>query len=150
MENSQNILNGPIKYILIIVVLYFAIYIPYYLRIRRKNNELVEKFLSENPFPAKIYFKNGPNIIAGGEMSVHSVNGKDPVFFFENLKSGFYAAHGENEISLSYSWTKPGILKKNITTEISQSRQVVTVEAGKEYILNFDREANQYTFTEIK
>lgn len=138
----SQLMSGPNKYAVFIILGIMIVYIPFMFMFYKKRKNKAKKFIENNPFAAKIF-------LPSSGMTVVSVNAESPVFFQEGIKYGVLASPGENELEVEYSWTKYGI-SKNVTTTTGTSRQIITAEHGKSYKLYYDTENNKYVFEETK
>lgn len=111
----------------------------------RKNK--AGKFLEENPDAAKI-FLTSKALVVSEAVSIHLVNGEAPVMFSEK-GYGFYAKPGTVNIQISYTYTRPGVMYKNVTESTGAVEQEIEVEANKSYKLSFDRKKEEFVFEEI-
>jgi hypothetical protein len=107
-----------------------------------------QNFLAEHPDAVKIYL-TVKAFITSESVTVHTVDGESPSLFIENGKSGFYAAPGKRTAEMSYTYSRPGILHKTVTQTIGPVKKELVVEAGKNYLLGFNRTEETFTFEEI-
>jgi predicted secreted protein len=101
-------------------------------------------------------------MIVSEAVRVHAVDGAPPEFFYEPGKlsgiapliagltgngsnSGVYLKPGTSVAEISYYHNRPGFFYKNVTSTTDVIKKEMTVEAGKKYLLGFDR--NNKTFT---
>jgi hypothetical protein len=104
-----------------------------------------KNFLTEHPDAAKVYLV-AKALITTEAARVHSVNGGKPESFFEGSKSGFYLAPGRSSVEISYTYSRPGVLHKTVTTSTGAVKKELVAEANKSYFLGFDRKAQNFTF----
>lgn len=138
-------------YIFFILVVACAAYYYFVVmkQIQRKKDD-AEQFQRDHPEASKVYLKTGmTGLLTSEEVTILGVNDNEPVLFYEGLKQGFFLMPGKSVIEVSCSWTRPGVLHKNVTTEVAPSKQEVEAEAGKAYRLGFDRDAETYVFEEL-
>jgi hypothetical protein len=93
------------------------------------------------------------------------VDGQSPEFFYEPGKlgviasliagvtgngsnSGFYLKPGTSAVEMDYYHNRPGIMYKNVTSTTDVIKKDLTVEAGKKYLLGFDRKEKIFTLQE--
>lgn len=118
-------------------------------QINRKKGDALQ-YKREHPEAATVYLKTGmASLFTSETITVLEVNGAEPVLFYEGTKQGFFLLPGKSVIEVECSWTRPGVVHKNVTTQIAPSKQEVEAEAGKQYRLGFDREAKTYVFEEL-
>ncbi|MCL2154244.1 MAG: hypothetical protein FWH53_01130 [Leptospirales bacterium] len=128
---------------LVLVVLYAYTFIRY-----RKMKTSNKDYLKDHPDAAKIYLSTRA-LITSETVSVYTVDGEGPQSFTEKGKSGFYVIPGSRVVEMSYTYSRPGILYKNVTETIGPVKKELLVESGKSYLLGFDRENESFTFTEL-
>lgn len=128
-----------------VVLVVYIIWMPIYLK---KRKRMQKDYLAQHPDAARV-FLTSKALITSEAVSVHQVNGDYPAMFTEGGKSGFYAKPGSNIIVISYSYTRPGVLYKNVTKSTGEVRQEIEVEAGCSYMLGFDRGEETFTFEEL-
>ena len=114
----------------------------------RKMKTSGNQFIIENPDASKVYLSMKA-LIASEIVTVHSVDGDTPVFFMEKTKSGFYLIPGNRIVEMSYTYSRPGIIHKNITQTIGPYKKELIISANKNYTLGFDRDKEIFTFSEI-
>ena len=113
-------------------------------RMKKSGN----KFILEHPDASKV-FLSVKAFITSQMVSVHSVDGNTPVFFMEKTKSGFYVIPGNRMVEMSYTYSRPGVIHKNVTQTYGPSKKELVITANKNYLLGFDRETETFTFNEI-
>jgi hypothetical protein len=104
-------------------------------------------FMARHPDAAKVYLTTRA-FITSEAVKVHSVNGGVPELFAEMGKSGFLVLPGTCTVEVSYSYTRPGVLHKNVTTTTDVVKKELVTEARKNYLLGFNRDENVFTFEE--
>lgn len=105
-------------------------------------------FLSKHPDAAKIYLTTKA-LITSEAVRVHSVEGQKPHDFVDSGKTGFYVVPGRSNVQISYTYTRPGVLHKNVTTTTDVVDKVLETQPRKSYLLGFNRKAENFTFEEI-
>ena len=113
-------------------------------RIKQSGNN----FIMEHPDASKVYL-SVKAFITSEMVSVHTVDGDTPVFFMEKTKSGFYLIPGNRTVEMSYTYSRPGVLHKNVTQTYGPCKKELIITANKNYLLGFDRETETFTFNEI-
>ncbi|MDR2522348.1 MAG: hypothetical protein LBC93_01390 [Synergistaceae bacterium] len=106
-----------------------------------------QEFLAKHPDAAKIYLTQRA-LITSEAVEVHAVGGEAPMLFVEKGKRGFYILPGKHMVEVSYSYTRPGVLYKNVTQSTGAVQKELVTEPRKSYLLGFDRNAEAFTFTE--
>jgi hypothetical protein len=82
-------------------------------------------------------------------VQVYSVNGEHTQLFSEKAKVGFYVVPGENKVSASFSFTRPGVVHRTVTKTWGPTTVTVNAEPGQSYYLGFDRKAENFSFEEM-
>ena len=118
-----------------------------FIRIRRQKVSN-KSFLAEHPDAAKIYL-TVKAIVASEAVQIFSVENSPPESFFEGTKSGFYLLPGQSVVEINYSYTRPGIMYKNVSQSTGLVKKTLEVEAYKSYMLGFDRKEETFTLEEI-
>jgi hypothetical protein len=114
----------------------------------RKMKSSNQKFLEEHPEGAKVYLSLKA-LAVSGTVTVHSVDGNSPMFFSEGAKSGFYVIPGTRTVEMSYTHSRPGVIYKNVTKTYGPYKKELNIEANKNYLLDFDKTKETFTFSEI-
>ena len=102
-------------------------------------------FLKNHPDAAKVYL-TVKALITTEAVTVYTVDGKAPSRFLEGGKTGFYVVPGNTKVEMSYSYTRPGVLHKTVTTSTDVVEKVLETEPNRSYVLGFDRKAECFTF----
>lgn len=116
---------------------------------RKKMKSNKADFLAKHPDAAKI-FLTSKALITQEAVTIHTVNGDHPVQFNESGKTGFYLIPGDNQIEISYTYTRPGVMYKRVTQSTGAVKKDICPEPNKSYILGYDREVNEFTFEELE
>jgi len=106
-----------------------------------------QNFLKVHPDAAKIYL-TVKALITSEVVTVFGVDGEGPQLFAEGAKSGFYVIPGSRIVEMSYTYSRPGVLHKNVTQTYGPVKKELAVEASKTYRLGFDRDQETFTFEE--
>lgn len=114
----------------------------------RKAKNALQKWLKEHPEAVHVSFKTGLNPITSKTMTgrVLSENAY-PQIVYEGGKTGIYALPGTAEVELSYTYTRPGILHKSVSTTWGPAKLSLNLEAGKSYTLSFDQKEENFKLT---
>ena len=113
-------------------------------RMKKQN----ANYLSENPDAAKVFLTH-KFLITTEAVSVLLVNNESPCLFTEKGKSGFYLKGGENEVQISYSYSRPGVMYKTVTKSTGAIDKTLEVEPNKSYSLSYDRKIEEFIFEEL-
>jgi hypothetical protein len=105
------------------------------------------RFLEAHPDAAKVYLTTKALAVAGAVV-VHSVDGEAPALFAEQGKTGFYATPGTRTVEMSFSYSRPGIVYKTVTKTYGPYKKELIIEAGKNYLLRFDKNSEAFAFEE--
>ena len=145
MEALENLWSGPGKYVVIFMAIIMIAYVPSMIIYMNKKKKGAAEFLNNHPDASKV-------LIAGamkGIITVLTVNGDAPVTFYEENKKGFFLLPGENVVEAQYTWSRPGIMYKTVTTTIGPSKIKLTAEFNKKYYISFDKKEEVYNFEEM-
>lgn len=134
-------------YFFIILPIFAVFYVVYILVKKRKDSANLQEWLSKHPGAAKVFYNT--NFVGLGQISIHSVDEDAPLFFHEGFKAGFYVAPGDHVVESSYTFSRPGIFYRRVSTTYGPSKQEITVDASKRYLYKFDRKDESYSFTEV-
>lgn len=114
-----------------------------------KKKKIAQDYLAKHPDAAKVYLKTGMKSWYSSEVTtVFFVNGEEPVHFYEGMSQGILLLPGRNVLDVAAGSTRPGILHKNVTTQVEPSKQEVEAEPGKSYTLGFNFKEEHYVFEE--
>ena len=145
MDFFVNLWNSPSRYVLIVIgviMIGYIIGMPIFMRRKKKS---AEDYLISNPTAVKVFIVG----VTKGTLTVISVNDAAPHTFYEQAKQGFFLLPGENTIEAQYSWTRPGLMHKTVTTTIGPNKIKVAAEPQKTYHISYDKSAEQYDFVEV-
>jgi hypothetical protein len=110
----------------------------------RKTRGNAQNFLQKHPDAAKIIIKGA----ASGHFAPLKINDAPPILFNDGMKAAFYLAPGENIIEFQYTWTRPGVMHKTVTTTIGPSKVSVQAEPNKTYYISYDKKEEVCRFEE--
>lgn len=148
MDNiSQMIKNmGVMAYILPAFAILYVVGIVVWTKKRKQG---YEKWLADHPDAVKIYLTTSFNPITSKSLvgRVLSPNAY-PQIAYEGTKSVIYALPGVVDVELTYSYTRPGVLHKNVTTTWGPTKLSLEVERGKTYSLTFDKKEETFKLSE--
>jgi len=123
--------------------------VVYSIFMMKKMKKDVAKFKEENPDAAKILLTTKAFITQEAVM-IYSVDGEKPIKFSEKGKTGVYVKPGDRKIEVSYTYTRPGIMYRNVTKSTGAVQKEVTVEPNRTYKIGFDRKAEEFIFEEVE
>lgn len=115
----------------------------------KKLKTATQNFLAQNPNAAKVYLNAGYKVVSSDAVSVHLVDGGEPILFNKGAKAGFYVAPGAHTVEISYTHNRAGVIYRNVTTTTGNVQKAIVVEAGKEYSLGFDKKQGEFVFIEL-
>lgn len=114
---------------------------------RRKNN--VAKWVEAHPNYVKVYLRSGMGIITSKDMRYRVLSGEAcREFVTEKMTTVIYAQPGELELELTYSYTRPGVMYKRVTTTWGPTVLKLALEANKTYALSFDKNSENFVLSE--
>lgn len=113
----------------------------------RKIKSTGKDFLAQHPDAAKVYL-TVKALITTEAVTVYSVNGEAPQHFMESGKTGFYVVPGKCDVEMSYTYSRPGVIHKSVTTSTDVVTKVLETKPHGSYILGFDRKEEVFTFKE--
>lgn len=141
-------MNKMFIYYGIFMILFFG-YGIFSMIVNKKAIKKTEKsFLEKNPNAVKIYTKSGGFIIHN-KMDIYNVNDEVAVNFSDEKGYGVYAIPGNNKIEVEFSWTRPGILHKKVTTSTGVVTFEVELKSNRAYILTYDKKENEFKIDEM-
>lgn len=105
-------------------------------------------FADKNPNAAKLYLSTKA-VQVTEPVQVTLVNDDHPVFFMDGTKSGVYLSPGVNKLNISYVYSKPGIVHKQVTTTYGPVDINFEAEARGNYLVTFNRKQEIFEFEEI-
>lgn len=131
--------------VIIFVAVVIVVYIPWLMRHMNKTKRSAADFAAQNPTTARVVLVG----MITGAITVNSVDEKPPVFFQDGVKSGFFLLPGEHVINVEYTWSRPGVIHKSVTTTVGPVNIKVTAETGKSYRLEYHKNEERYEFSEV-
>ena len=146
LEYFETIWNSPGRYAVIMIGVILVLTIPYMVFMTKRNKKNIQRFLEEHPNAAKAIIKGA----AKGSFMPLMVNGEKPVTGNVGARAAIYLAPGENVIDFQYTWTRPGVMYKTVTTTIGPSKITVQAEPYKSYYISFDKKEEACKFEEIE
>ena len=144
-EILQNIWNSPSKYVLILIAVVLVFYLPALFVYMRKKKQETADFMESHPEAAEVFIKG----VTQGTLTVMSVDDEVPKNFYRKGKNGFFLLPGENVLELHYSWQRPGIMYRTITTTIGPTKIKVYAEAYKKYNISYKKKEKEFVFEEL-
>lgn len=109
----------------------------------KMNKKALTKWLAEHPNAVKIELSSGNNIITQKQLYARVISGEAAIFS-EKAKYIVCADPGDIVLEVTYTYTRPGVLHKNVTTTWGPAKVELNVEKGKDYLLSFDKKEEQF------
>lgn len=147
MEMWNNMDPGT-KQMIIIFAGIMIVYLIGYTIFMKKKKGSINKWLEQNPGAVKVFLETKSNLVKQNTIQILSVDGQDPVLFYESTKLGFYLLPGTHVVESVFSSTRPGVVHRNVTTTYSPVKNELTVERDKTYTYTFDAKEGTYEFLE--
>lgn len=134
---------GPYAYFIIAMF----IIVPVFAIVSMKmNKNSLQKWLNDHPNAVRIGLESG-GFITQKEIYAEIVDGEGQIFT-ENTGYAIYAVPGDLVVELTYTYTRPGVMYKKVSTTWGPARVSISVEANKEYALSFDRDEETFKLIE--
>ena len=109
----------------------------------KMNKKALTKWLAVHPNAVKIELSSGNNIITQKQLYARVISGEAAIFS-EKAKYIVCADPGDIVLEVTYTYTRPGVLHKNVTTTWGPAKVELNVERGKDYLLSFDKKEEQF------
>lgn len=109
----------------------------------KMNKKALTKWLAEHPNAVKIELSSGNNVITQKQLYARVISGEAAIFN-EKAKYIVCAEPGDIVLEVTYTYTRPGVLYKNVTTTWGPAKVELNVERGKDYLLSFDKKEEQF------
>ena len=109
----------------------------------KMNQKALTKWLAEHPNAVKIELSSGNNVITQKQLYARVISGEAAIFS-EKAKYIVCADPGDIVLEVTYTYTRPGVLHKNVTTTWGPTKVELNVEKGKDYLLSFDKKEEQF------
>lgn len=114
----------------------------------KMNKKSKDKWLENHPGAVKVTLAAENHILTQKQISAYVVSGEGAVFM-ETSGYVIYAMPGEVVLEVTYTYTRPGVLHKTVTTTWGPAKVELALESGKEYRLTFDKKEEQFHLSEI-
>lgn len=131
-----------------VVLLFAVVSILIGINRNKKSKNRASEFLALHPDAVKVFLTAG-GVVTSEAVSVHTVDKDHPVLFNEGGKGGFYLTPGRHEVQITYSYSRPGVMYRNVTKTTGAVDKVLEVQAGHSYQLGFDRKQEIFTFADV-
>lgn len=113
----------------------------------KMNKGSITKWKAAHPGCVKVCLKANNNVITQQDLRAQVLSGEAAVFM-ESMGWVVYAMPGDVVIEVTYSYTRPGVLHKTVTTTWGPSKVELHLESGKDYTLAFDRDEERFNLVE--
>ena len=131
---------GVYAYIVIAIFILAAIFSFVSIKM---NQKALTKWLAEHPNAVKIELSSGNNVITQKQLYARVISGEAAIFN-EKAKYIVCADPGDIVLEVTYTYTRPGVLHKTVTTTWGPAKVELNVERGKDYLLSFDKKEEQF------
>ena len=131
---------GVYAYVVIAIFILAAVFS--FVSIKMNKNALT-KWLAVHPNAVKIELSSGNNVITQKQLYARVISGEAAIFN-EKAKYIVCADPGDIVLEVTYTYTRPGVLHKNVTTTWGPAKVELNVERGKDYLLSFDKKEEQF------
>ena len=131
---------GPYAYVVIAIFILAAVFSFVSIKM---NKKALTKWLAEHPNAVKIELSSGNNVITQKQLYARVISGEAAIFS-EKAKYIVCADPGDIVLEVTYTYTRPGVLYKNVTTTWGPAKVELNVERGKDYLLSFDKKEEQF------
>lgn len=135
---------GPYVYLIIGLFAFSGLFAFFSFKMNKASKE---KWLANHEGAVKINLETKTTIITQNSLYANVISG-DAAVFFENGKYIIYSMPGQTVLELTYTYTRPGVLYKNVSTTWGPSRIEINVKAGKEYTLTFNKKEEDFKLSE--
>ena len=109
----------------------------------KMNQKALTKWLAVHPNAVKIELSSGNNVITQKQLYARVISGEAAIFN-EKAKYIDCADPGDIVLEVTYTYTRPGVLHKSVTTTWGPATVELNVERGKDYLLSFDKKEEQF------
>lgn len=139
---------GIIGYIIPVVFIgYFIFFLVY----RHNSKNKLQAWLNEHPDAIKIYLKSGFNVITSKTISARIIGTNAyPQIVYEGMQAVIYGLSGNLEVELTYEYTRPGVIYKNVISTWGPTKIILEIEAGKNYELLFEKKEENFKLKTIE
>lgn len=111
------------------------------------NKNAKASWLASHPGAVKITIETGVNLITQKSLNARVISGEAKVFT-EKAHYIVLAMPGTVVLEVRYTYTRPGIMYKNVTTTYGPTNIELALEKEKEYTLTFDRKEENFKLSE--
>lgn len=105
------------------------------------------KWLSSHPGAVMISLETGNNFITQKELYANVISG-EAAMFIEKGRYTIWSMPGDIVIEVRYTYTRPGVLYKNVSTTWGPTKISLHIEKDKQYALSFDKKEEKFILKE--
>lgn len=129
-------------FLLMAAMMVFGIISWYFTLKNNKKRRL--NYLEKYPNAVKVYPKKTNVVVANSQIMIYAVDGEMPAF----QNGAFYVKPGKSVLDVSFESERVGFFYKRVRTYTDKVSIEVDLEAGKEYIISFDKKADNFRVDE--
>lgn len=113
--------------------------------VSRRNNKVAKNnYLQKYPNAVRVYPKYTNVVVASSQITIHSVDGETPIYD----KGAFLVKPGKSVLNVRFDSERVGFFYKRVRTYTDPVDVEVDLEAGKEYIISFDKKLDNFVVSE--
>lgn len=135
---------GIIAYVVIGLFVFSGLYAIFYMKM---NKNAKDKWLEEHKGAVRVALSTSTNLITSKQLFAEVVSGEAAVFA-DNTSYAVYAMPGDVVLEVTYSYTRPGVVHRNVTTTWGPAKVELHLEPNKEYALTFDKNEEKFNLEE--
>lgn len=113
----------------------------------RFHKNAKSKWLSSHPDAVMVSLKTGLNWITEKDLTARVISGEAAVFL-EKGRYAVYSMPGDTVLEVTYTYTRPGVLHKRVSTTWGPAKVSLHLERDKQYALTFNREKEEFVLEE--
>ena len=105
------------------------------------------EFLVRHPDAIKVW----PVVKAGittSQTFIHEIDDDVPVEIHEKGKVGYLVIPGKRKLSVSSTYTRPGVMYKTVSETVGPVEKTVNFEARKDYKIGYNRKTEKFEIEE--
>lgn len=106
-----------------------------------------KKWLSSHPGAVMVSLETGNNWITEKDLSARVVSG-EAAMFIEKGRYAIWSMPGDTVLEVTYTYTRPGVLHKRVSTTWGPTKVALHLERDKQYALTFNKKEEAFTLEE--
>lgn len=130
------------------IIGFIAVTIIFYFVGMKLQKNAKQKWVDTHPGATTIAIKSGNNFITQKQLTAKVISGEAAVFL-EKGKHIILAMPGDVVLEVTYTYTRPGVVYKSVSTTWGPAKVSLHIEANKQYSLTFDREKKEFVLDEV-